>query len=238
MIWLRRPDVLTGTWIKAARPPRGFRAGAGAVLLAAALALAPHGVRAQGAFDCHNEQAHGDHDRRIAGCSELIEGGGLGNEDMSTALATRALSYSLKGQYGRAIDDYDRAIGLQPNFPVALNNRAWAYFRWGRAAEGSRDIERSLALDPTSAHSFDTRAHIRQVTGQPEGALADYWAAMRLGGARMIRMYQCGLTEQGLYKGALDGLMRPELSTALVTCVRSSTCDPLPADEQCRAATS
>ena len=195
-------------------------------------------VWAEGALDCLAEQGHRDNDRRISGCTELIEQGSLSGEDLSIALATRALAFSLKGLYDRAITDYDQAIALSPDFAVALNNRAWAYFRAGRGRQGLSDVERSLLLNPMSPHSFDTRAHIRQSIRQPDAALADYWQAIRLGGEQMIRMYQCGLAEHGLYKGKVDGVVRPELSEALEQCVRGADCDPLPADEQCRAATS
>jgi tetratricopeptide (TPR) repeat protein len=150
----------------------------------------------------------------------------------------RALAYSLKGQYATAIQDYDVAIGMQPDYAIALNNRAWAYFRWGKAATGLPDVEKSLQLSPTSPHALDTRAHIRQAMGDPAGALRDYDKAMWYGGARMIKLYQCGLTEARLYNGEIDGNWRPELTEALEKCVRDKGCDPLPADEQCRAATS
>jgi hypothetical protein len=51
-------------------------------------------------------------------------------------------------------------------------------------------------------------------------------------------MYQCGLSEAGLYKGELNGEWTPDVSAALAKCVQSTTCDPLPADEQCRPGTS
>ena len=184
--------------------------------------------------DCFSE----DIERRIQGCTALIERRDSSTADLSVIYAMRALAYSLKGRYDTAIQDYDVAIGMRPDFAVALNNRAWAYFRWGKAATGLPDVERSLQLSPFSSHSLDTRAHIRQALGQPDGALADYNKAMWHGGKEMIRLYQCGLTEQRLYEGQIDGIWRQELQTALEQCVRNKSCDPLPADEHCRAATS
>ena len=137
-----------------------------------------------------------DIERRIDGCTALIEQRDQSVADLSYAYAMRALAYSLKGSYSTAIRDYDMAIGIQPDFAVALNNRAWAYFRWGKAATGLPDVERSLQLSPTSPHTLDTRAHIRQALGDPVGALSDYDRAMWYGGARMIKLYQCG------YRGA------------------------------------
>jgi tetratricopeptide (TPR) repeat protein len=186
-------------------------------------------------LDCFGK----DNERRISGCTALIEGGIVANQTQLAGIyAMRALAYSLKGEYGTAIRDYDVAIQMQPNFAVALNNRAWAYFRWGKPATGLPDVEESLRLEPTAGHTLDTRAHIRQTMGDPKGALNDYTKAMYFGGAEMVRLYQCGLTEAGLYEGRIDGVWRRELQEAMEKCVVSRTCDPLPADEQCRPSVS
>jgi tetratricopeptide (TPR) repeat protein len=213
------------------KPIKLWRAVAAAVLIAAAH---PAGATDDPTTDCFSE----DLNRRIDGCTALIERRGQGATDLSLAYAMRALAYSLKGRYATAISDYDAAIALRPDFAVALNNRAWAYFRWGKPTTGLPDVERSLALSPTSPHTLDTRAHIRQSLGDPKAALRDYDKAMWFGGARMIKLYQCGLTEARLYTGEIDGTWRPELTKALEKCVLDKACDPLPADEHCRAATS
>lgn len=194
------------------------------------------GARAQSleTHECYGE----DNERRIKACSELIGSPGVSPENQSSAYAMRALSFSLKGQYDTAIRDYDQAIAIVPDFAVALNNRAWAYFKSGRAAMGLEDVEKSLALDPSSPHTYDTRAHIKQWSGQPSAALADYERAMAFGGPKMVKLYQCGLAAAGLYKGPADGYASFELRRAMESCVQSTTCDPLPPDEECKAATS
>lgn len=179
-----------------------------------------------------------DNERRITGCTELIERSGLTGHLLGSAYAMRALAYSLKGLYGTAIRDYDEAVRLVPDFAVALNNRAWAYYKSGRPETGLPDVERSLQLQPTSPHAYDTRAHIRQVSGDAAGALRDYEAAMRFGGERMVQLYQCGLAALGLYNGPIDGAYTPLLWRAMQACVASKSCDPLPPDEECRAVTS
>src|SRR5262249_139273 len=123
------------------------------------------GARADSATDCFSE----DIERRIEGCTALIERRGESMAGLDVPDAIRALAYPLKGGYDTAIRDYDAAIAMKPDFAVALNNRAWAYFRWGRAAVGLPDVEKSLQLSPTSAHALDTRAHIRQTLGDPQG---------------------------------------------------------------------
>ncbi len=184
--------------------------------------------------DCYNE----DVETRIRGCTELLGRSGLSSETRSGAYATRALGFSLKRDYGRAIEDYDRSLQLIPNFATALNNRAWAYFRWGKAAQGTDDVEKALDLQPDMDAAYDTRAHIRQALGSPDGAVTDYQMSMDFGGERMVLMYQCGLKDQGLYQGPRDGKQNEELRLALKACVLDQKCDPLPADEFCRPASS
>ncbi len=211
--------------------PKHFRSAVAAIaILLAGLLVA----QAELATDCFSD----DNERRISGCTTIIEGSGFTPADKSQAYAMRALALSLKGLYPRAIDDYDAAIRLVPDFAVALNNRAWAYFKWGQGPKGLPDVEKSMQLNPMSEHTWDTRAHIRQVMGRHEDAFQDYEQAVNLGGERMIKLYQCGLSERGLYKGRMDGIYSEETRTALRTCSQSRTCDPLPGDEMCRDTTS
>lgn len=175
-----------------------------------------------------------DNERRISGCSTMIDNPGLPDEQRSLAHGMRALAYSLLGMFDKAIADYDVALKIKPDFPLALNNRAWAYYKLGRPQDGAADVERALALSPGSPYALDTRAHIRQALGDAEAALRDYVLAMRVGGERIVKMYQCGLRSQGLYFGALDGVYTPSLEKAMQTCVGNRQCEPLPPDSECR----
>jgi tetratricopeptide (TPR) repeat protein len=206
----------------------------GVIVLALAGMLAGAPARALEEHACFTA----DTERRIQACTELIETPGTSPERLSMAYAMRALSYSLRGEYETAIKDYDQAIALMPNYAVALNNRAWAYYKWGKAANAAPDVELSLMLDPTSPHALDTRAHVKQYFGDQPGALRDYEAAMRFGGQRMIKLYQCGLAQNKLYDGEIDGNYTPIVRRAMQLCIEQSNCDPLPPDEECRIATS
>lgn len=174
---------------------------------------------------------------RIGACTRLLETP-LPPAERSYAFAMRALAYSLQGHFSEAITDYDRALDIAPDFAVALNNRAWAYFKSGGLENAERDVARALELTPESPHALDTRAHVRQANGDRIGALDDYEAAMRFGGPRMVKLYQCGLQAHGLYNGVLSGIRTEKLRGALETCLRNPGCDPLPADEECRKPTS
>lgn len=186
------------------------------------------------AADCLSD----DNERRILGCTVIIDNPATPPLDRANALAIRGLALAIKGQLDSAIGDYDASLAINPNSPTALNNRAWAYYRAGKGEAGLPDVERSLMLNPDSEHSWDTRAHIRQLMGNIDGAIRDYEMAVHIGGERKIKLYQCGLAERGLYRGQMDGIYSAETKTALHTCVQDRACDPLPADEQCRLPTS
>ncbi len=93
-------------------------------------------------------------------------------------------------------------------------------------------------MNGQSHHVWDTRAHLRQSLGDRSLALRDYEQAIRIGGESVIKLYQCGLEAQGLYKGPVDGLYTFDVRSALESCVHSDACDPLPPDEECRNPTS
>ena len=206
--------------------------GIGALAAVTATVLTPP-VAADTQQDCFGP----DGANRIEACSRLLELP-LPPLEKSYAFAMRALAHSLQGRYEMAIPDYDRAIEISPDFAVALNNRAWAYFKSGQPRKAEPDVARALELSPMSPHALDTRAHVRQSLGDLKGALKDYNAAMRYGGARMVKLYQCGLQAHGLYDGVLSGIVSEKLRGALETCVKNRGCDPLPADEECRRLTS
>ena len=176
--------------------------------------------------------------RRIEGCAALLALPHLAPSVRAQAYALRALGLSLIGRYNEAIENYDESLAIQPNHAVTLNNRAWALYKMGRIDEAVPDVEKSIRRDNSSPHAFDTRAHLRQARGKSDQAYRDYRQAMDLGGTHMVRLYQCGLQAHGLYHGPVSGIFSTSLDSALKTCVKSKDCDPLPPDEECKAALS
>ena len=205
-------------------------------LLATLLAglLAPPSKAASGLDDCFSN----NDEHRIVGCSFVIEMPFISKSIKSKAYARRALAYSLKQDYDNALPDYERAIELDPYDAMPRNNRAWVFWRMARYDEGMADVETAIELDPTSHHAFDTRAHLKHSMGDADGAFRDYETAIRMGGEKLVKLYQCGLEAEGLYAGPIDGLYTFDVKIALRACVDQRDCDPLPPDEECRAATS
>jgi tetratricopeptide (TPR) repeat protein len=176
-------------------------------------------------------------ERRIGPCSALIDAPDTAPDVRAKAFFMRGLAYWQLNQRERAIADYDKAIRIAPQYGAALNNRADAYLRLGKPAEGMPDIDRALEVAPQNPIYNATRGQIGQSVGDPQGAMRDHDAAMAFGGVDFVKLYQCGLRMARLYRGPIDGILRPELLSALRLCVdQGSHCDPLPesASTECR----
>jgi tetratricopeptide (TPR) repeat protein len=53
-----------------------------------------------------------------------------------------------KSELDRAINEFNRAIELDPRYALAYGNRGLALLRLGKDAEAEKDFERALALGP------------------------------------------------------------------------------------------
>ena len=63
------------------------------------------------------------------------------------------------GQYDRAIQDYDQAIRLNPNWAEAFNNRGRAYSDKGQHDRAIQDLDQAIRLNPNFAEAFYNRGH-------------------------------------------------------------------------------
>jgi tetratricopeptide (TPR) repeat protein len=190
-----------------------------------AILLAPAGAMADDLTECANPESG----RNIAACTALIDAPETAPAVRARAFFQRALARSRLGQYDRAIPDLDGALRISPDFGSALNNRANAYLKLGRPADGEADIDQALELGPQEPVFNATRGEISQALGDPEVAMRHHEAAMTFGGKPFVQLYQCSLRLAGLYHGPMDGIVRLELRTALRQCVdQGSHCAPLP----------
>jgi tetratricopeptide (TPR) repeat protein len=190
-----------------------------------AFLLATAGAMADELTECSDQ----DSSRRFAACSALIDAPDTAPAVRARAFFLRALSYSRLGHYDRALPDLDGALRISPDFASALNNRANAYLKLGRPAEGEADIDKALDLSPQEPVFHGTRGEISQALGDRENAMQHHETTMALGGRPFVQLYQCSLRLAGLYRGPMDGIVRPELTTALRLCVdQGSHCAPLP----------
>ncbi len=139
------------------------------------------GVRADDLVAC----TKGNGDTQLRGCSRIIKsrrlyGKPISKKNLSIIHYKRGRAYNNKKQYDRAIAEYTHAIKLNPQYIKAYNNRAWAYFKWGKAAKGLPDANKAIELDPKYAYAYGTRGHIYEALDRKDEAIADLQKALEL----------------------------------------------------------
>ena len=85
-----------------------------------------------------------------------------------------------KREYDRAIASLDEAIRLDPNDPLAFNNRGWNWWSKGDGNRAIADYTEAIRLDPRSALTYGNRAAVRHARKEFEKALDDLNEAIRL----------------------------------------------------------
>ncbi len=102
------------------------------------------------------------------------------NPNYAEAFYSRGRLYADKGDYSRAIHDYDQALGINPNCVDAFITRGLAYWRSGNYDQAVKDYDQALRLTPDSAEAFYNRALAYEHKGDYERAVQDFSQALRL----------------------------------------------------------
>jgi tetratricopeptide (TPR) repeat protein len=89
----------------------------------------------------------------------------------------RGVAYYNKGNYDKAIADFNQAIRLKPNFPDAFFNRGSAYGKKGDKNNAKADYAQALRLRPDLAEVYHERGSRHGVS---RGAIAYYDKAITL----------------------------------------------------------
>ena len=74
------------------------------------------------------------------------------------AFYNRGIAYGVKGLIDRAIQDYDKAIGLNPKCAAAFRERGLVYRRKGQTDQAIQDFDQAIHLDPEDAAALRTGA--------------------------------------------------------------------------------
>ena len=96
-------------------------------------------------------------DIQIGGCTAAIQSGQWKSEDLAWAFKNRGIAYDNKGQYDRAIQDYDQAIKLNPSNAIAFSARGVAYGNKGQYDRAIQDHDQAIKLNPNYADAFYNR---------------------------------------------------------------------------------
>ncbi len=118
-------------------------------------------------------------DEAIAAWTEIIR---LVNnpKQKSVIYSNRGNAYSDKGDKDRAIQDYDKAIELNPQNADAFNNRGVVYRNKGDKDRAIQDYDKAIELNPQHAEVFYNRGVTYSDKGDKDRAIQDYDKAIEL----------------------------------------------------------
>jgi tetratricopeptide (TPR) repeat protein len=94
--------------------------------------------------------AYGSGDAAIADCTRAIQSGRFTGHALALKFSNRGVEWRLKGDYERAISDYDDAIRLDPKYADAWYNRCIAYNRTQKYDLALPDCNQAIALGPSA----------------------------------------------------------------------------------------
>lgn len=81
---------------------------------------------------------------RVIVCLLGISGVGVNRESLDiAAYNNRGVAFRSNGEIDRAIEDYDQAIPLKPDYYVAINNRGVAFMNKGALDRAFADFDRT-----------------------------------------------------------------------------------------------
>ena len=89
-------------------------------------------------------------------------------------------SYFNEGQYGKAIESYNRVVALYPDFVQAYYNRGLAYYKAGKYDEAIADYSRVVSTTSGNADIYNNRALAYLKKGEFENAISDYTKVLAL----------------------------------------------------------
>jgi len=157
-----------------------------AILLAAILTSALLGTAAAQTLDQQWAWCRDDYSERlIHACTAVIRSGRQTPDNLARAFFNRGRAWAEKGQYDRAIQDFDEAIRLDPNYPDAFNNRGVAWSGKGQVDRAIADFDQAIRLDPNYAIAIYNRGLAAQNLGRPDEA-AQYFTKAKQVGARLV----------------------------------------------------
>lgn len=123
-----------------------------------------------------------DYDGAIARLTEALEHGAVPEQMIAPAglFFYRGSSYSSKHEFGKAIDDYSKAISLSPDAVAAYNNRGLAYLETANDDNAISDFDKAISLQSDLASIYANRGIAFSFKHDVDRAIADFHKAISL----------------------------------------------------------
>jgi tetratricopeptide (TPR) repeat protein len=143
-------------------------------------------------------------------CTRAIQSGALSGSGLAVTFNNRGNAYQSKGDYQRAIQDYDEAIRIDPEAALAFNNRGSAFQHMGNYDRAIQDYDQAIRLDGGFALSYNNRGRAHHLKEDYAQAIKDYGEAIDIDPDYPLAFYNRGLArfDQGVYIAAVPDFVR------------------------------
>lgn len=105
----------------------------------------------------------------------------------------RATLHHDRGQLDRALDDYDKAIGIDHDHAWVFNNRGITWFEQGQYDQALADFTHAIRMEPHAAIVYNNRGNVWRAKKVFNAAIDDYNEAIRLDPGYVAAYYDRGL---------------------------------------------
>jgi tetratricopeptide (TPR) repeat protein len=102
----------------------------------------------------------------------------------------------ITGQHDRAIEDYNKAIALNPNYAEAYYNRGNAYYFKGQYDRAIEEFNKAIALNPNDATAYNNRGLAYGKKGHYDRAISDFQRACDMGNEKGCKNLQWALQKR------------------------------------------
>lgn len=122
----------------------------------------------------------GDTKTAVTQLSLALQDSALTNDRRAALLNDRGVAYMRLGQSKRAIEDFNAAVKLLPEYAAIYNNRGNLLLSLGLLNEAMKDFDRALVLAPGYAAAYNNRAGVLARQSEWSRSLSDYTQAIKL----------------------------------------------------------
>ena len=122
----------------------------------------------------------------------------------------RGISWIERGEQDKAIQHFNKAIELKPDFFGAYNNRGIAYGKKGEFDSAIKDLNKTIELSPNNAEAHNNRGNAYKEKREVDAAIYNYNKAIELKPDSADAYYNRGTTylQQGEVDNAIKDLTK------------------------------
>jgi tetratricopeptide (TPR) repeat protein len=120
---------------------------------------------------CGNNNANAE--AAIAACTRQITSGRSAGHNLAIAHYNRGLRWYRKGDFDRAIFDFNDSLRSDPAYATVYIMRGLAWYNKKQIDRALSDFNQLISLDPTNSLAYNNAAWMRLQKGDLDGALED-----------------------------------------------------------------